>query len=470
MQIPMIDIAAGNAHNSRSGDPDNGTLVKSMKENGLILPIAVRLINEGSDIQVFEIVDGHRRFAAALELKWESIEANILQTHGDAVVAATLSLVANIERLPLHPVDQYEAFAKLKDAGLKEKDIARKFAISKKQVTQSLALGNLHQAVLQAWKTDKIDEDVAKTFTMATPSQQFETLAKLKKQKGGFTRWDVRRELKLWTDEHALNYVGEEAYLKAGGQISINLFAGKDDDERFVSDKDLLNRLYDEKHKAENPEPEDEVQEEEVDTPYADHADIPKPEPRSKEDVPLSGQITKALEESVLEWRTAAYQACFEEHSHAFLHLIVNVGQSQWCTAFQFSRNLEGKEDWRTLNPDGDVHARIDELAIFYKNCIDTRTCTNQDMWVLASYLDTFALRRCLVTEFKPDEYFERCNIKIIRAALAEMSMVAMLDNLSKKELVKMATKAALDMQWLPPLMRAGGLDAINIVQSEAAE
>ena len=464
MQLQMKDIAAGNAHNSRTGDADIDTLVKSMKENGLILPIAVRPINEGNDLKVFEIIDGHRRFAAALELKWEEIEATV-HTEVNDLTSATLSLVANIERLPLHPVDQYEAFAKLKDAGLATPFIARKFAISKKQVTQSLALGNLHAAVLQAWKTDKIDEDVAKAFTLGTPSQQFEALAVLKKKnKHGFGVWDVRRELKLYNDTHAIDYVGEENYLKAGGQISINLFANKDEDARFVHDKDLLNRLYDEKHKAEHPEPEEQEEEETSSPTYADHADIPKPEPRSTEERPLSGQITKALEESVLEWRTAAYRASFRDESPAFLMLMVQVGASQWCSAFQFSRNLDGDGDWRTYpSSDGDLATMVDELASLYANCIDTKTCTDKDMDKLASYLDTYQLRRNLVTEFKPDEYFDRCNVTICNAAIKEMQgeLIGLnTGGMKKKDVAAKATKLALDTQWLPPLMRVGGLAA----------
>jgi ParB/RepB/Spo0J family partition protein len=465
MQIRMEEITAGNAHNSRTDEPDIKTLVKSLHENGLILPIAVRFIREDG---AYQVIDGHRRFAAAKELGWGFIEANVISQDGD-VEAATLSLVANIERLPLHPVDQFEAFAKLRDAGLKEKDIARKFAISKKQVKQAMALGNLHAAVLQAWKVDKIDEEAAAAFALATPSQQFEVLAKLKKQKGEISRWMVKKEIGLFSETYMLDAVGEEAFLAAGGEITIDLFAEKGEDDRLVSNTELLQKLYDEKRKAENPEPEDEAEEKEVGTPYADHANIPKPEPRSTEERPLSGQITKALEESVLAWRTRAYQETFSEQSDAFLHLIVNVGQSQWCSAFQFSRNLEGKEDWRELDPDGDIDTRISELAIFYSECINTKTCTDKDMDVLASYLDTFRLRRNLVNAFEADEYFERCNIKIITAAIEEMGQPTD-TSLNKKSLVKVATKLALDTQWLPPLMRAGGLEPVNIVQSEAAE
>lgn len=240
MLINTANIVAGNEHNSRTGDPDIKSLIKSMKENGLILPIAVRKLSNTE----LQIVDGHRRFAAALELGWTEIPVHIVDGESDAN-AATLSLVANIERLPLHPVEQYEAFARLRDIGLSPADIARKFALAKKQVSQVLALGALHRVILDAWKTGKIEEDQARAFTLGTPSQQFAAWSKLKK--GDCSAWAIRRHLNVQSHRHLLDFVGEKNFLRAGGEITVNLFADKDEDPRLINDDKLLERLVGER-------------------------------------------------------------------------------------------------------------------------------------------------------------------------------------------------------------------------------
>jgi hypothetical protein len=56
------------------------------------------------------------------------------------------SLVANIERLPLHPIDQFEEFSRLSERYTPE-EIAGRYGITERLVRQRVALGGLHQDI-----------------------------------------------------------------------------------------------------------------------------------------------------------------------------------------------------------------------------------------------------------------------------------------------------------------------------------
>ena len=117
----------------------------------------------------------------------------------DDAAAHETSLHANIERVPLHEVDEYEAFAELADSGLSEGDIASRFGIDKKRVRQRLALGRLSPLVRDAWREGAFDasghsREIVEAFTLGSLTDQERVFKKLKKQ-GLFWPHTVHQEL-----------------------------------------------------------------------------------------------------------------------------------------------------------------------------------------------------------------------------------------------------------------------------------
>ncbi|MGW9821958.1 ParB family transcriptional regulator, chromosome partitioning protein [Methylorubrum extorquens] len=196
----------------------------------------------------FYVVDGNRRHAALESLLSAgkiAADFEVPVIERDAGTAREAGLAANVLQAPMHEADQMQAYAELRRAGMKEKDIATKFAVPLAQVKKLLALGGVSPAVLDAWRTRKIDLIAVQAFTMASHADQDRVLAKVLRD--GST-WRIRHELGLVEDiGHLLSYVGAKNYKAAGGTIVEDLFGARD----AVSDVPLLKRLADERLEAE---------------------------------------------------------------------------------------------------------------------------------------------------------------------------------------------------------------------------
>jgi len=246
--LNLTDLLTREDINCRKTDRDIGieSLAASIKAHGLLQPIIVRLREDGKA----EVIDGNRRLAAIRFLhEKEGVELPIDVTKAIVYADATddeareLSLVANVQREGLHPIDEFEAYAAL-TSSLAPRDIAERFGKTEKEVKAALALGKLHPDIREAWRNLQISDETAKAFTIA-PNQevQKEVFDKLAK-KGGVYPHDVKAALGFDHDANrAFEAIGLEAYLAAGGSIIEDLFG----DENVLSDPDLAKRLLAEK-------------------------------------------------------------------------------------------------------------------------------------------------------------------------------------------------------------------------------
>jgi ParB family chromosome partitioning protein len=221
--------------------------------DGLIQPLAVRPGDNGK----LEIKDGRRRFHALRKLvkdghmKKSDVVPVIVRNETDSEALET-SLMANMVRLPMHPVDQHVVFAKLADQGNSQAEIAAHFGISERTVKQHLALGRLAPKIRDAWKNENISADVAKAFARHENQEvQASLYESLTKQFGKrFGVHQVVHELSgrriTLADCPEFKLVGADAYTAAGGKISEDLF----DDKKYVDDVALLQKLAREKIEA----------------------------------------------------------------------------------------------------------------------------------------------------------------------------------------------------------------------------
>lgn len=107
-------------------------LAASIKKDGLLQPIIVR-DNEGE----YEIVAGERRWQACKEIGFTTIPARVLAL--DDVEAQKISLVENLQRDDLNPIEEARGYQRLVElGGMRQKDVAE--AVSKNQATISNAL------------------------------------------------------------------------------------------------------------------------------------------------------------------------------------------------------------------------------------------------------------------------------------------------------------------------------------------
>src|SRR5208283_5157532 len=80
-----------------------GSLIESIKENGLLQPIIVRLSGNK-----FEVVAGNRRLEACKRLHWLKIPGLVRELSDKE--AYEIGLIENIERETLTPVEEAKAF------------------------------------------------------------------------------------------------------------------------------------------------------------------------------------------------------------------------------------------------------------------------------------------------------------------------------------------------------------------------
>ena len=245
--VPFSKLVATSSINARSGTSKHGIddLVASITAKGLIQPLAVRPFGVTDK---YEVIDGSRRYTAIARLVKLKVLANnypvpVLIRDEDDAEALETSLMANTVRLPMHPVDQHEVFARLVEAGGNEAEIASRFGIAERTVKQHLALGRLSPVVRKAWRAGQIDAKAAQAFTLHANHTVQETALTTLQKNGGISEWSVRRQLAGDRERvetcGELTLVGEDAYLAAGGTIAESLF----DEERYVEDMALVKSL-----------------------------------------------------------------------------------------------------------------------------------------------------------------------------------------------------------------------------------
>ena len=144
---PLAGLAAiplGEVHPSPNNPREHLTdiegLAISIRENGLIQPLIVQKIPGEHG---YQIVAGHRRYAAVNELGWAKVACVIRRDMlPDQELLAML--VENGQRAGLDPIEEARALKRLKvQAGLSDLELARKVGYSQAKVSGRLALLSL---------------------------------------------------------------------------------------------------------------------------------------------------------------------------------------------------------------------------------------------------------------------------------------------------------------------------------------
>ncbi len=119
-------------------------LARSIEENGLLQPILVREYGAGR----YQIIAGERRFRACKIAGITEIPTIILDKDDRKV--AEISLIENIQRENLNPVEEALAFRALKDEyGLTQEDVSDKVGKSRSAIANSIRLLDLPTPVLE---------------------------------------------------------------------------------------------------------------------------------------------------------------------------------------------------------------------------------------------------------------------------------------------------------------------------------
>lgn len=146
-------------------------LAEDIARRTLLQSLTVRpvLDNDGAETGMFEIPAGGRRYRALeLLVKQKRLSRTapipcVVRTEG---LAEEDSLAENIQRAPLHPLDQFRAFLALREKGMGEEEIAAVFFVSVSVVKQRLKLAAVSPKLLDVYAEDGMTLDQLMAFTV----------------------------------------------------------------------------------------------------------------------------------------------------------------------------------------------------------------------------------------------------------------------------------------------------------------
>lgn len=155
-------------------------LVASIKEKGMINPIIVREVEKK-----FEIVGGHRRFAAIKKIlaPTASVEAIVKKLTDEE--AAELAIIDNLQRQDIHPLEEAVAYRNLVENKTHDmKSIAAKVGKSEAYIRGRIFLTNLCAEAKTAYREGVLTDGHAAEIARLSPQgDQQKALTYVKEQK-----------------------------------------------------------------------------------------------------------------------------------------------------------------------------------------------------------------------------------------------------------------------------------------------
>lgn len=219
-------------------------LQNSIAEKGIIQPITVRRVDDG-----YELIAGERRLRAVMALNIETIPAYVLQVDSDEEMLE-LSLIENIQREDLNPIDIARAYNKLMvDCNLTQELVAKRVGKERSTVANFLRLLKLPAPIQESLKAGELNMGHARAL-ITIEDQELQTNIWKKIVKDNISVRDVERLVKqskkqphqpqpaaekpyylLEAEERLRNLYGTQVRIKTGhrgGVIEIEFYSNEE--------------------------------------------------------------------------------------------------------------------------------------------------------------------------------------------------------------------------------------------------
>lgn len=160
LEIPIDEIEP-NPHQPRTDfDPKAvSELAQSIREKGILQPIAVRRYGSG-----YQLIAGERRFRAARQAECAVVPAIVMDVGTDQEMME-LSLIENIQRENLNPIEEAKAYRMLIDeCFLTQDEVAQRVGKDRSTIANTLRLLALAAEVLDALQAGQISAGHARTL------------------------------------------------------------------------------------------------------------------------------------------------------------------------------------------------------------------------------------------------------------------------------------------------------------------
>ena len=233
-------------------------LAEDIARRGILQGLTVRpVVDEaGAETGMFEVPAGGRRFRALeLLVKQRRLAktAPVPCVVREGGIAEEDSLAENLQRAPLHPLDQFRAFLTLREKGQSEEEIAATFFISVNVVKQRLKLASVSPVLLDIYAEDGMTLAQLEAFTVsgdhARQEQVFERL-KASYDKSAYAIRRMLTEGAVRASDKRAQFIGTDAYVEAGGTVLRDLFEG--DDGGWLRDVAIVDQMVADKLTAQS--------------------------------------------------------------------------------------------------------------------------------------------------------------------------------------------------------------------------
>ena len=174
-QLPVEKICRGQYQPRTNMDPGAlQELAESIKAQGLIQPVIVRRLDNG----MYELIAGERRWRAAQIAGLHEVPALVRRLEDQT--AAAMSLIENIQREDLNPLEEAIAMNRLiLEFGLTHQQTAESVGRSRSAITNSLRLLDLEPATKELLDTGQLNMGHARALLMLKDQLQVETARKV---------------------------------------------------------------------------------------------------------------------------------------------------------------------------------------------------------------------------------------------------------------------------------------------------
>ncbi len=133
-------------------------LAESIKIHGVLQPILLKKVENQ-----YEIIAGERRYRASVIAKKETIPAIIVDFSNQQ--ALEVSMIENLQRKDLNPIEKAEGFAFLiEKLNLSQDELAKRLGMNRTVVTNFLRINTLSEAIKQQIREGKISAGHAKVL------------------------------------------------------------------------------------------------------------------------------------------------------------------------------------------------------------------------------------------------------------------------------------------------------------------
>ncbi|MBB2162619.1 ParB/RepB/Spo0J family partition protein [Gluconacetobacter sacchari] len=231
-------------------------LARDIERRGLLQSLNVRpvLNGEGAETGTYEVPAGGRRFRALeLLVKQKKLAKTapvpcVVREAGSAILAEDDSLAENVQRVALHPLDQFRAFRDMLEKGMSEEEIAAAFFVVPAVVKQRLRLMTVSDKLLDIYEQDGMKLDQLMAFSISDDHDRQLQVWEIVSQSHNREPYLIRRmltEKNVRASDRRVRFIGLEAYLAAGGPVMRDLFEA--DDGGWLDNPTLLDRLVMEK-------------------------------------------------------------------------------------------------------------------------------------------------------------------------------------------------------------------------------